>query len=93
MRLLQRCLRVGYDRGVALGFAKLDQANMILDVLPDAAERLEAVLQRGALLHQAAGALGIIPQVGVFSEVVELGEAGARVVDVKDASSAVRATA
>jgi len=44
-------------------------------------------------LHQAARPLRIVPQVGVFGEVIEFGEAGRRLVEVKDASSAARATA
>jgi hypothetical protein len=37
--------------------------------------------------------LGVVPEVGVFGEMVEFGEAGARFVEVKDASSAARPTA
>ena len=53
----------------------------------------ELVLERGALLHHALGALLVVPEVGVFGLRVELGEARARLVEVKDASSAARPTA
>ena len=56
-------------------------------------ERGELLVERGALLHQPAGALGIVPEIGVFGLLVQLGQPGARLVDVKDASSAARATA
>ncbi len=67
--------------------------DLVVDLTLDAADGGEAVLERGALLHQPAGALGVVPQIGVFGEVVQLGEAGARLVEVKDASSAARPTA
>jgi hypothetical protein len=38
-------------------------------------------------------ALLIVPEIGIFGLLVELGEARARLVDVKDASSAARPTA
>jgi hypothetical protein len=44
-------------------------------------------------LHQALGALLVVPEVGIFGELVQLGEADARLVEVKDASSAARPTA
>jgi hypothetical protein len=66
---------------------------MILDLALDATEGGELLLKRGALLHQPTGALGIVPQIGVFGEVIELGEARACLVEVKDASSAAQGTA
>jgi hypothetical protein len=44
-------------------------------------------------LHHALRALLVVPEVGVFGLTVELVEALARLVDVKDASSAARPTA
>jgi hypothetical protein len=46
-----------------------------------------------ALLHHALGAGGIIPQVRILGLLVQLGEPRARLVEVKDASSAARPTA
>jgi hypothetical protein len=51
------------------------------------------LVERGALLHHAAGALGVVPEIGVFGQPVQFGKPDARLVDVKDASSAVRQTA
>jgi hypothetical protein len=51
------------------------------------------VLEGGALLHQALGAFLIIPEVRILGDLVDLGEADARGVEVKDASSAARLTA
>jgi hypothetical protein len=44
-------------------------------------------------LHQTLGALLIVPECGVLGELVELGKPRARLVEVKDASSAARPTA
>ena len=55
--------------------------------------RGELVLQRVALAHGALGARLVVPEIGVFGRFVQLGEAALRGFDVKDASSAVRATA
>jgi hypothetical protein len=53
----------------------------------------ELIFERGALLHHALGALLVVPEVRVLGLPVELGQASARPIDVKDASSAVRSTA
>jgi hypothetical protein len=44
-------------------------------------------------LHQALGALLIVPETGILGELVELGQTRARLIEVKDASSAARPTA
>ncbi len=56
-------------------------------------ERGQLLVERGALLHHPARPRRIVPEIGVFGLPVQLGKAGARFVDVKDASSAVRRTA
>ena len=53
----------------------------------------ELILERGALLHHALRALLVVPEIGVFGLLVQLGEPPARLVEVKDASSAARPTA
>ena len=81
------------DACVVLGLAEFDHANIIFDFALDAAEGRKLLFKRGALLHQPAGALGVIPQIGVFGQVIQFGEAGVRLVEVKDASSAAQGTA
>ena len=61
--------------------------------LATARDRGELILERGALLHHALRALLVVPKVGVFGLLVELRQARAGLVEVKDASSAARATA
>ena len=78
---------------IVLGFAELDQRDLIVELLLDAGERGELLVERGALLHQPARALRIVPEIGVFGQPVQLGKPRARFIDVKDASSAARATA
>jgi hypothetical protein len=61
--------------------------------LLDLADAGERILKRGPLLHQLLGLLGIVPEIGIFCELVQLSEARRRFLDVKDASSAARLTA
>ena len=85
--------RFGDDVLIAFGLAEFDQGHLVVEVLLDACNGAELIVERGALLHHAAGALRIVPEVRVFGLPVQLGKPRARLVDVKDASSAVRRTA
>jgi hypothetical protein len=78
---------------VFFGFAELDQREMIIEVLLHAADRGKLVFKRIALAHHALGAGLIVPKVGVFGFLVQFGQTPLRGIDVKDASSAIRATA
>ena len=93
LELAQACLRVGDDVAVALHLAKLEQGHLIVEVLLDARQRGELLVERGALLHEAARPLRVVPEVGVFGLAVQFGKPRARLVDVKDASLAARRTA
>ena len=90
---LQRVLGFGHDAGIVLGFAEFDHLDIVAELALDLADALERILQRGALLHQLLGLLGIVPEIGIFGELVQLGEASRGLFDVKDASSAARLTA
>jgi len=76
------------DRQLA-GRAQRDGLEFAFD-LADAGKR---ILQRGALLHQFLRLLGIVPEIGIFGELVQFGQTGRGCIDVKDASSAARPTA
>jgi hypothetical protein len=89
----QRSLGIGDDTGVVLGLAKLQQPDLILELAIDATDGGDAVIERIALLHQLAGAAGIVPEIGILGFAVELGESYLRDVEVKDSSSAVGPTA
>ena len=78
---------------IALGLTELDHGHMVVEFLLDARNGGELVLERRALLHQPASALRIVPEIGVFGLPVQLGKPRARLVEVKDASSAAPATA
>ena len=93
LQLAQRRFGLGDDFLIVLGFAEFDQHHLIVELLLDAGQRGELVVERGALLHDAAGALRIVPEIGVFGLPVQLGKPHAGFVDVKDASSAARRTA
>ena len=90
---LQRGLGLGDNAFVVLGFAELDHADIVLEFALDLADAGERILQRGSLLHQFLGLLGIVPEIGIFSELVQLRQARRGCIDVKDASSAARPTA
>ncbi len=66
---------------------------LILELLLDATDGGELILQRSTLLHQALRALLVVPETGIFRLLVEFREASRRLVEVKDASSAARRTA
>ncbi|OAE40853.1 hypothetical protein A7J42_11715 [Brucella intermedia] len=51
-------------------------------------DAIDAVFQLLALAHQLLGFLGIIPECGIFSFLVEIAETFYRLIPVKDASSA-----
>ena len=70
----QRRLRLGDDLLVVLGLAELDHRDLVVEVLLDAGDRGELVLERGALLHHPARALRVVPEIGVFGLPVQLGK-------------------
>src|SRR5262245_49741283 len=92
-QLLERGLGLRHHLLIALGLAELDHGQLVVELALDAGDRVELILERGALLHYALRALLVVPEIGVFGLAVELVEALARLVEVKDASSAVRPTA
>ena len=89
----QRVLGVGDDGAVLLGLAELDHGELVVELLLDAPDGGELVLERGALLHQALRALLVVPESGVLGLLVQLLKPRPRLVEVKDASSAARPTA
>ena len=92
-QVLQRLFGVGNDTGIVLGLAELDHADIVLELALDLADARQRILQRGALLHQLLSFLGIVPEIGIFGELVQLSQPRRRLLDVKDASSAARPTA
>ncbi len=93
LELLQRLLGVGDGVCVLLGLAQPDHGELVVELLLNAADGGELVFECGALLHYALRALLVVPEIGVLGLLVQLVEAPARLVDVKDASSAARSTA
>jgi hypothetical protein len=90
---LQRLLGVGDEARVVLGLGELDQADIVVQVLVEAADRLQHVLEAGALAHQLLRARRIVPEAGLLGGLVQFLESGSRDIPVKDASSAARPTA
>ena len=78
---------------ILLGLAELDHGELIVELALDPADRVELVVERGALLHHALRARRVVPEIGVFGLGIQLGEARLGLVEVKDASSAARSTA
>ena len=90
---LQRVFGFRDDARIVLGLAELDHVDIVLQLALDLADAVKRILQRGALLHQLLRLLGIVPEIGIFGELVQLGQSRRRCLDVKDASSAARPTA
>jgi hypothetical protein len=70
---LERRLGLREDRLVALGLRKLDQAQRVLELTLDLAIALDAALQPRALAQQRLRRRGLLPEVRVLDEGVELG--------------------
>jgi hypothetical protein len=66
---------------------------LVVEFLLDAADGRELILERVTLAHHALRARLVAPERGILGLFVQLGQTLFRGVDVKDASSAVRATA
>ncbi len=64
LEMAQRLFRFADDAGVVLGFAEFDHRRLVVELPLDLGDGAELILERGALLHQAAGALRIVPQAG-----------------------------
>ena len=49
--------------------------DIVVELALDLADAFERILERGALLHQRWAFWRIVPEIGVFGELVQLGEA------------------
>jgi len=67
-----RRLGLGDDGRVALLLAELDQAEIVLERLGEAAHRPDAVVERLALAHQLLGFLRVIPETGILRAHVQV---------------------
>ena len=90
---LERVLGLGDNAGIVLGLAELDHLDIVAELTLDLADARQRILQRGPLLHQPLSFPGIVPEIWIFGELVQLGQPCRRCIDVKDASSAARPTA
>jgi hypothetical protein len=93
LQTFQRGLGFRHHAFIPLGLAEFDHPDIVLELALDLADPLKRILQRGPLLHQLLRLLRIVPEIGIFSELVQLREARRGCIDVKDASSAARLTA
>ena len=85
---LELRLGLGDDCGVALRFAELDEAELVLELALDQAIATDRAIKLVALTQQRLRRRRILPQIGVLRLGVELVKAARCVVPVKDASSA-----
>ncbi len=86
-------LALGDGRGVILRLAELDQGNRVIQLLLDRLDDADGALELRAFAQQALRLLGIVPEIGIVRERVQLVETAVGLVPVKDASSAVPGTA
>jgi hypothetical protein len=89
----ERRFRFGHDRLIALGLPQLDEAGIVGKRLFEAEHPPDAIIELLARPHQPLRLLWIVPEARVFDLPVQLGKLFLRRLEVKDASSAVRATA
>jgi len=93
LELGERRFRLAHHALVLLRLAERNQFLVVVEPLFDALEGVELVAERGALLHQLGGLLRVVPELGIFGEPVQFGEALFRFFDVKAPSSAAPRTA
>jgi hypothetical protein len=60
------------DGLIILGLAEFDHADLVLELTLDVADTGQRILQGGSLLHQFLGLLGIVPEVWILGELVQL---------------------
>jgi len=70
---LQRRVGLGEDGLVVLGLRELDQAQRVLELALDLAIALDAALEARALAQQRLRRRGLLPEVRILDESVELG--------------------
>ena len=78
---------------IALALAEFDKGHGIVEIAVEFRERAQPVLEIGALAHDLLCSVGIGPEPRVLDAGVQFGETPCCAIDVKDASSAGRATA
>src|ERR1044072_3861926 len=88
----QGIFRIANNTLILLSLAELDQTDIVFELALDAGDRGQLIVERRALLHQALRALIVVPEIGIFGETVQIFSPPLRLVDVKDASSAVQGT-
>ncbi len=93
LQLAQCGFTLGDDGLVLFALTELDERGLIVKLALDVRDRGQLILQPRALLHHALSPRGIVPEIGILGLLVQLGQPRTRLVDVKDASSAVQPTA
>ncbi len=77
---------------VAFGLPQLKQFDVVAKLPVEPVEPGDPRLQPGAFAHDRLGVVGALPEIGILSLDVQLGEAGKGGVVVKDASAAIAAS-
>ena len=90
-QFFEASLGFGDDAAVALGLAQFDQLDRVPVVLLDALVAADQMVEPVALADQLLRRFGVVPELRVFGLPVQLTEATARGIPVKDASAAARA--
>lgn len=84
----KRRFAFGHHIIIALGLAKFDEFDMFVHLVFKPLTGLDGVFQPRAFLHFGLRCLWVIPQLRVFSELIQRVQLFKRVVPVKDASAA-----
>ena len=73
-------------------FAEFDQRDCIVEIALELLKGCDGSVQRLALAHHLLRGLRVIPELGIFGALVQLGQAFLRGIPVKDASAAASGT-
>lgn len=87
-QLAKRFLGLRDDRRIALLFTEFDELDVVVELLLEAAQAIDAVIELLALPHQLLRLGRVVPERRVFRLVVQPVQSSYRLVPVKDASSA-----
>ncbi len=79
--------------GIAFHLAEFDESDGVFEIALEPRQRSQPVFEVGALAHELLREFRVVPEGRIFGLGVQFGEAARRILDVKDASSAVPPTA
>ena len=93
LQFLERGFGFGDDGLIFLRLAEFDQPELVIELALDPADAVELIFQRGALLHHLCARAASFQSSGSSASLFSSARRIFELIEVKDASSAARATA